>query len=74
MASAPRKGGMESIPANVCKKDQMVRFAIGIALLVLFAADVGGLLVGLIGTVLAVTAILRFCPAYKLMGRTTCGA
>lgn len=67
---------------NVGSMDRIVRVALGLLLLAagLFwpyvqsfgmAASVGVVVVGL---VLAATGALRFCPAYRVLGLSTCGA
>lgn len=58
---------------NVGRLDQLLRIAAGLLLIVLFAAGVIGAW-GLIGLVPLATGLLRFCPAYRLLGIHTCGA
>lgn len=62
---------------NIGGLDRIIRLVIAAALLLLF---VTGLLEGVAGTigllaaaVLAVTALAGFCPAYRLLGLSTCG-
>ncbi len=66
--------------ANVGLLDRIIRIALGLALIV--AAFIPGLgLVAnpivqwgaiIVGAVLIVTALLRFCPLYRLLGLSTC--
>ena len=56
---------------NIGRVDQVIRILGGLALIVLFATGVIGSW-GLLGLVLLVTGILRFCPIYRLIGIHTC--
>ncbi len=68
--------------ANVGSTDRMLRFALGAALLAApflppFAEIFAGLglwkfAIVAVGAVLMATAALRFCPAYRLIGISTC--
>jgi len=63
--------------ANVGGIDRMLRLIAGIALIV------AGFLAGLaspwnfvamgVGAVFALTAVIRFCPLYPILGISTCG-
>ena len=55
---------------NVGTVDRIVRIVAGLALLAL--AIFGGQWWGWIGVVPLVTAFAGFCPAYKLVGFSTC--
>ncbi len=64
---------------NVGSADRIVRFVVGLALVLLplltgFAADAAWLRWGalVVGLVMIATAALRFCPAYTLLGIRTC--
>ncbi|MFS8036254.1 DUF2892 domain-containing protein [Xanthobacter sp. AM11] len=69
--------------ANVGGIDRVLRFVVGIVLiLVPFVAPsvsaLAGLgnwawLIGAVGVVMLLTAAFRFCPAYPLLGISTCG-
>jgi hypothetical protein len=62
--------------ANVGTADRAIRAAVGIVLLLL--AAMGGLsgtaawIGGIVGVVMLATAGMRFCPAYRLLGVSTC--
>lgn len=63
--------------ANVGKVDSAVRLIAGIALIfapVVFSFQGSFLqwLIPLVGLVLALTALIRFCPLYRLIGANTC--
>lgn len=58
---------------NIGRLDQLLRIAAGLLLIALFAFGVIGAW-GLIGLVPLATGLLRFCPAYRLLGIHTCGA
>lgn len=57
---------------NVGTADQVVRIILGVILLaLLFILDGGIKYVGLLGIVLILTGLLRFCPLYPLIGLNT---
>jgi hypothetical protein len=60
---------------NVGTTDRVIRFVVGI-LLLLYAAfgESPWRWVGLIGIIPIITALVRFCPAYALLGIRTCPA
>jgi hypothetical protein len=66
--------------ANVGKLDRAFRLVLGVVLLALglgffkFASLEPGFAVGvdIVGVVLVATAVFSFCPAYRLLGITTC--
>jgi hypothetical protein len=55
---------------NVGKKEQRIRFWAGIALLLLSLMFNSALLI-VVGIALIVTAVLRWCPAYSGLGKST---
>lgn len=57
--------------ANVGTLDRSLRIAAGLILLGLSLSGVIGLW-GLIGIVPLATGLFRFCPAYPLLGISTC--
>ena len=61
---------------NVGSADRLIRIVLGLVLIILpfmSAWDTLGTIVSaLIGAVLVVTALVRFCPAYRLLGIRTC--
>ena len=58
---------------NVCSIDKGIRIVIGLALLAFAAAGDGpSRWFGLIGIVPLATALLGTCPAYTLLGISTC--
>ena len=65
---------------NVGSLDRLVRIVFGLALLVLpfipgitvFTSPLAFWAALVIGLVLVVTAVVRFCPLYSLFGLTTC--
>jgi hypothetical protein len=62
--------GNIAVSQNVGTIDRAVRIVLGLALLAL--AVFGGQWWGWIGVVPLVTAFMGFCPAYKLVGLSTC--
>ena len=60
--------------ANVGTIDRIVRVVVGLAVLsLLFLLDGPIHWVGLAGIVMIVTGAFSFCPAYRLIGISTCG-
>lgn len=60
---------------NVGTVERTIRIVLGIALTsLLFLAEGNARYFGLIGVVLLVTGVLRWCPAWSLLGVNTCGA
>jgi hypothetical protein len=59
--------------ANVGGIDRALRIVVGILLLSLFFVLEGNARYwGLLGLVMLVTGLFRFCPAYTLLGVNTC--
>jgi hypothetical protein len=59
--------------ANVGSIDRVIRIVIGLALLsVIFLVDGPNRWFGLIGFVPLLTATMRFCPLYTVIGLSTC--
>ncbi len=59
--------------ANVGGIDRILRIVVGIALLSLFFVLEGNARYwGLLGLVMVATGVFRFCPAYTLLGVSTC--
>lgn len=55
--------------------DRIIRAVLGTALLVLALLALGGLwqaLAAIVGAVLLVTGLTGVCPAYRLLGMSTC--
>ncbi|TWO72708.1 DUF2892 domain-containing protein [Caenimonas sedimenti] len=59
--------------SNVGTIDRGIRIALGILLILLAALEVIGPW-GYAGLLLVLTGAFRFCPAYPLLGITTCSA
>lgn len=60
--------------ANVGTIDRIVRVVVGLAVLSLLFLLEGPIhWVGLAGIVMIVTGAFSFCPAYRLIGISTCG-
>jgi hypothetical protein len=57
--------------ANIGNLDRIARFAFGAALIAATLAGVIGPW-GWIGVVPLATAVFRFCPAYSILGLSTC--
>lgn len=61
---------------NVGSADRLIRIVVGLVLIVLpFVSawgTLGTIVSAVIGAVLVVTALVRFCPAYRLLGIRTC--
>lgn len=58
--------------ANVGGTDKIVRIVAGVALIGLGIAGMLPLWVGLIGIVPLATGLINWCPAYTLIGVSTC--
>ena len=58
---------------NVGSMDRILRIIVGLTLIALAAAGIIGVW-GWIGVIPLVTGIFRFCPAYTLLGISTCPA
>jgi len=60
--------------ANVGNADRVIRIAAGILILsAVFLLEGNARWFGLIGIVPLATALIRWCPAYGLLGMNTCG-
>lgn len=59
------------MPANVGTIDRIIRIVAGLALIAW--ALMGGPVWTWIGVLPLVTGLLRYCPAYSLLGLNTCG-
>jgi hypothetical protein len=59
--------------SNVGGIDRTLRIIVGLGLIV-WAAALGGPAWAWIGVVPLATGLFRFCPAYPLMGMSTCAA
>lgn len=66
--------------ANVGRWDRLVRFIVGIALILAPLGNLMGLgsnttvayVLIAIGAVLVLTSIIKFCPLYRILGMSTC--
>jgi hypothetical protein len=66
--------------ANVGTFDRVARFALGVLLvlapfvgnLALFQSTLATVLAVIVGAVMIVTASMRFCPLYRVLGIRTC--
>lgn len=67
--------GGHDVKANVGNIDRIIRIIAGVLILsVLFLAEGNMRWLGLIGLVPLATGLVRWCPAYSLLGTSTCGA
>ena len=57
---------------NVGKKDQQIRLGAGLGIMVVAALLENGILM-LLGLLVAVLAVMKWCPAYSAMGKSTVG-
>lgn len=57
--------------ANVGGVDRAIRIVVGLALIALTLLNIIGVW-GWIGVVPLLTGVFRFCPAYSLLGMSTC--
>jgi hypothetical protein len=55
---------------NIGKIDRILRLVIGVALLLL-AFQLQNILLGIVGLVVLVTGVIKFCLLYKLLGINT---
>jgi hypothetical protein len=61
--------------ANVGNADRAIRIVLGLALLsLLFILEGNVRFIGLVGIVPLLTATIRFCPLYAILGVNTCPA
>ena len=61
--------------ANVGLIDRVLRLLVGVGLLAFFFLGEGGARwLGLIGLIPLATAVFGWCPAYRLLGLSTCPA
>jgi hypothetical protein len=61
--------------ANVGNADRIIRIVAGLAILsLLFFLEGNARWLGLIGVVPLVTGLVRWCPAYSVLGTNTCGS
>jgi hypothetical protein len=59
---------------NVGTADRAIRIVAGLLLISLFFVLEGGARwLGVIGVVLVATAVINFCPLYKILGLSTTG-
>ncbi|SFI29119.1 YgaP family membrane protein [Jannaschia pohangensis] len=66
---------------NVGSADMIIRLGLGLALIVapllnvppVWASPVLGYGAMIVGTVLVLTSLFRFCPLYRVLGLNTCG-
>lgn len=59
---------------NMCMVDRLIRLIVGLGLLVLpIYWDSSWAVIGLIGLIPVSTALLGYCPFYKMMGWAPCG-
>ncbi|MEX0827725.1 MAG: DUF2892 domain-containing protein [Haliea sp.] len=60
--------------ANVGTVDRVIRFIVGLVLASMpyWVQDPWGWVGLAVGVVLVLTALIRFCPAYKMFGLNTC--
>jgi membrane-bound ClpP family serine protease len=56
---------------NVGKRDKLIRLAAG-AILIILGAVWPCWICAILGLILIITGVLQKCPAYKLMGKSTC--
>lgn len=62
---------------NVGSTDKIIRILVGVVLLALAFvslggfATAGGVIATVVGVVLIATAVINFCPAYRLLGLRT---
>lgn len=67
---------MSIVTTNVGSADRIARIVFGLALIAfaLFGpAEITWKWIGWIGVVPILTAFLKWCPAYSILGVTTCG-
>jgi hypothetical protein len=61
--------------ANVGNADRVIRIVAGIVILsAVFLLESNARWFGLIGIVPLATGLIRWCPAYSLLGTNTCGS
>ncbi len=61
--------------ANINKTDKLIRLVIAIALVVLYMTDLvtgtAGIVLLIAAAVLVATALINFCPIYRILGIST---
>jgi uncharacterized membrane protein len=62
--------------ANVCGPERRVRGIVGVLLIIVgfIVAQTAGWIIGIIGLVLLLTAMLSYCPINAIFGRNSCRA
>ncbi len=63
------------VKCNVGNTDRIVRFIVGILLLLwafLGLSGTGAWIAGIVGVILIATAWIKFCPLYVIFGLSTC--
>jgi len=59
---------------NVGNADRIIRIVVGLAILsLLFLLEGNARWWGLVGLVPLATGLMRWCPAYSVLGTNTCG-
>ena len=65
------RDGRLQMPKNASDMDRFLRVGFGLALLSLTV--IGSTWWGLVGLLPLVTGLVGYCPAYRLLGLSTCG-
>ncbi|MCR9068127.1 MAG: DUF2892 domain-containing protein [Rhodobacteraceae bacterium] len=60
-----------TITRNLAQWDRAARFALGLLLIVLAYAGIVGPW-GYVGAIFLATAVMNFCPLYRVLGFKTC--
>ena len=64
------------VTKNVGKTDQIIRLVAAVILIILYFSETVtgavGQIILVVGLVLFLTALIRFCPAYSLIKKSTC--
>ena len=55
---------------NVGRKDQQIRLAASLGIMIIAALEENGVLM-LVGVLVAVLALVQWCPAYTFLGKST---
>jgi O-antigen ligase len=70
-SAAPIIAGENTMSTNIGGLDRLLRAAVGIVLIALTLSGTIGVW-GWLGLVPLVTAVIGWCPAYRLLGMNTC--
>ena len=63
-----------ALEMNVGSKDRSVRISIGVILILLYLFEVFGPWSLVVGALILISGLVRFCPLYKMLSKSTVGS